>query len=112
MTLHVLIVEDDLEVARALDRLFGDWSSTLFSTAEGALTYLRDHRPDAVVTDWNLVDGQGRPVADWCIEHGIPFRVFSGDSPESDLRQLGVWLSKLSFGALRDFKEGIEGSGT
>lgn len=106
---HVLIVEDDPLVRGAVERIFRSCSTTLVVTVEHALEAMDQHRFDAVVTDWNLLDRDARPVVARCQRDGVPFRVFSGSYPERDLWKDGVWLCKTSPSGLRGFKEEIEG---
>ncbi|KAA9158759.1 SpoIIE family protein phosphatase [Amycolatopsis acidicola] len=48
----VLIVDDNADLRRHLDRILSErWDTCVFGDGESALSGMREHRPDAVVTD-------------------------------------------------------------
>jgi DNA-binding response OmpR family regulator len=57
----VLIVDDDVPLARALGRVLRGAGAevTLATSATEGLRQLDEHRPDALVTDFQLADGDG-----------------------------------------------------
>src|ERR1700733_5184398 len=72
----ILIVDDDIELASAINQVFTDagWSAEMAHTAADALQLLRNFKFDLVVLDWNLPDSTGIQICQ-------QFRASGGESP-------------------------------
>lgn len=91
---HVLIVEDDMAMLFALERLFQSegWQVSSSRTIEHALTQL-ESPPDWIVLDLGLIDGSGEEVLRYVREAGMPSRVavVSGHIDPSSVLDLKPW---------------------
>lgn len=88
MPAHVLLVEDDLAVAHAIERLLkaNDFKVSVADTATTALEAVRTLRPDLLVLDLGLPDGDGLNVLRTLRQDGDATRVvvLSGRAPDVD----------------------------
>ena len=77
----VLVVEDEAIVSFLIEdmlREIGCPTVWLASSVTGALTILKDHRPDVVVLDVNLSGQEAYPVAKQLVATQIPFVFATG----------------------------------
>jgi CheY-like chemotaxis protein len=84
--LSVLVVEDEMTVALALEDMLRDLGHRVMDrarTVAEALTSLAHRRPDAVLLDVNLAGEPAYRVADLLKEKGIPFVVATAYAPPS-----------------------------
>lgn len=84
--LSVLVVEDELPVALALEEMLIDIGHRVVErarTVSEALAALARQRPDAVLLDVNLAGEPAYRVADLLKERGIPFLVATAYAPLS-----------------------------
>jgi CheY-like chemotaxis protein len=84
--LSVLVVEDELPVAQALEDMLRDIGHTVIArarTVAEALKALASRRPDAVLLDVNLAGEPAYRVADFLKEKEIPFVVATAYAPPS-----------------------------
>ncbi len=60
-TVHILLIEDDSAHAELIQRAFddrgGESKLTIANTLEEARTYLKDFKPNLIIADWRLPDG-------------------------------------------------------
>lgn len=94
----VLIVEDDALMAELYAELLDEVPfvvcAVVASNAE-ALSVLQEHRPQAVILDYRVVDGICHATIDTLRLAGIPCLVVSGSKPSTDLEFQGIpWLEK------------------
>ena len=85
----VLIVEDDTLIASSLARALGSqgYDVTTASTVAGALTSMDERRPDLVLLDLGLPDGDGVRVAE-VVTHdhrGVPVIIVTARADELDV---------------------------
>lgn len=86
---RVLVIEDEPEVAAAVEQLLGDAGAIILgpvgTVAEALALLARDQRPDAAVLDLNLRGELALPVADRLAALGVPFVVTTGYGAIGDL---------------------------
>jgi DNA-binding response OmpR family regulator len=90
---HILVVEDDPWVGRALQTLLRDqgYDPAVCHDGREALSYLLNHRPDAALLDIHLPDISGLDLSHRIREmHGeeLPIIILSGDTAMETLRAL------------------------
>lgn len=89
MDAHVLIVEDDALIASSLERALGaqGYQVTVAATVAAALAALDDERPDLVLLDLGLPDGDGTTVADHAaaVRPDVPVIVLTARDDEIDV---------------------------
>lgn len=76
MSLHVLIVEDELLIALDTQQQLEERGHTVVDVAPTVRTAMRSicrHRPDVAILDVNLKGEHVRPVADVLRARGVPF---------------------------------------
>ncbi|MEA2219966.1 MAG: two-component system, OmpR family, response regulator RegX3 [Solirubrobacteraceae bacterium] len=94
MATRILIVEDELSIAEQFARLLEreGFETTVAGTAATALAAAREQRPDLVLLDLVLPDGDGRDVCRTLrAESGVPVIVLTARNTETD-RAVGVEL--------------------
>jgi CheY-like chemotaxis protein len=92
--LSVLVVEDESMVFFLIEDLLKELGCTTISRAAdvaGALSLLREHRPDAAILDVNLAGELAYPVADRLDELGVPI-VFSTGYEQAGVPE--IWRSR------------------
>lgn len=90
---RILLVDDDLESRTALSELFGVWGYEVDVAEDGkrALELARQGRPDVVVMDLGLPDGDALHVIQLLSADGIRVIAFSGwDQAEVAARAAGA----------------------
>src|SRR5262249_25614373 len=90
---RILLVDDDLESRTALSELFGVWGYEVEVAEDGkrALELARQGRPDVVVMDLGLPDGDALHVIQLLSADGIRVIAFSGwDQAEVVARAAGA----------------------
>jgi two-component system, OmpR family, manganese sensing response regulator len=72
----ILIVDDDIELASAIDQVFrsAGWATEKAHTGADALQFLTSFKFDLVVLDWNLPDMSGLQICE-------QFRASGGEAP-------------------------------
>jgi PAS domain S-box-containing protein len=95
---HILLVEDDADFAQVLTSSFEAAGINVDHalTRTAALHYFEQHRPDMVILDLTLPDGDGFSLVDWMRQHvefrTLPLVVYSGHEvtgPERHKLSLG-----------------------
>jgi len=95
-----LIVEDEFLIAMALEALLTSHGWRVLGPAmsiEGALSLLREERPDVAVLDLNVQNRFVTPVAEMLSSWGVPFLVASAQvhlSPEITVLANVPWVNK------------------
>lgn len=116
----VLIIEDDVLVAQALEFVVEEFGYTVCCAAseDAAVEKLAGRRPDLILSDWRLAEGRtgGEAIARIRGLHGedIPAMVLTGESSPSWFREiqalaLDVFLKPVDLERLRTAIEGICG---
>lgn len=87
--LHVLLVEDEPEVAATFSDLLRELGvkPRLVSTAEAALQEIERERPDAIILDLRLPGMSGRDFLRLSADAGIPIVAVSGYATEAEARE-------------------------
>ncbi|MCC6169592.1 MAG: response regulator [Caldilineaceae bacterium] len=82
--LRLLLVEDDVVDCEAVRRLLGDtYATTDVGTGREALKSIEQSRPDAVLLDYHLPDGDGVDLVPYFVERLIPVILLTAEgSPE------------------------------
>ena len=98
---RVLVLEDEAIIALDLEGTLLDAGFEIagnIPTCAAALKWLQAHSADVAILDVNLLDGSCNEVAQCLVAAGIPFLVFSGSVPDSDVLDpallMGGWLGK------------------
>ena len=75
----IYYVEDDAAIARFVKEYLEQKGCQveIFSLLETARAALRQERPDLVLVDWNMPDGQGDGLCRWIREQWPALRSFS-----------------------------------
>lgn len=87
---HVLVVEDDPDLARVIVQQLGSEGirSHVVATKMDCLEFLRAHTPEVILLDLFLPDGNGLEIVDYLRNHGdlqcVPIIVMSGDASQRD----------------------------
>lgn len=87
---RVMIVEDDLLIARELSLRLEDEGATIVGpvvSVGGALKLLEVQPPDGAILDVTLHGSPVTPVAEWLIGHGVPFLFHTGRDLPADLKK-------------------------
>src|SRR5215217_140480 len=94
MATRILIVEDEVSIAEPFARLLEreGFEARVAATAADALRMARDERPDLVLLDLALPDGDGRDVCRTLrAESGVPVIMLTARGTETD-RVVGLEL--------------------
>ncbi len=82
----IFVVDDDLGLARLLERVLRRAGYTTASAVSGsdAILWLKEHRPDLLLLDLKLQDTEGREVISQlaALERSVPFIVITGQGDE------------------------------
>lgn len=104
-----MIVEDDLFIGRELTLRLEDEGARIVGpvvSVKGALMLLRDQAPDGAILDVTLHGQPVTPVAEWLIEHRVPFLFHTGRALPPELKRrhpdLPVFLKPSSPARLLD----------
>ena len=96
----ILVVENEILIAMDLEVMLdamGVGSIHHAPTCREALEWLEDHAPDLAILDLHLRDGSGTLIAEQLAARGVPFIVYSGDTPGSagySLLSQAAWITK------------------
>lgn len=97
---HILIVEDDRELAFVMSKHLGlsGYRVTVVGDVAGAQAFLDRQTPDGILLDLKLPDGNGRDILAYMVRSGkqaVPVIVVSGSESKSDIGPLVVdWIAK------------------
>lgn len=114
LPIRLLYVEDDMMVARAMQRNLEDRGCIVTHTpsAAHAIKMLRDSKElqavqfQGVLTDWEVLDGDGLMVATEAIALEVPVRIMSGRfSPSARWEE--IWILKGRTAELYTFLESL-----
>lgn len=97
----ILVVENEILIAMDLEVMLdamGVGSVYHAPTCREALDWLEGHAPDIAILDLHLRDGPGTVIAERLAARGVPFIVYSGDTPgtasHSDVLSRAAWITK------------------
>lgn len=88
--LRILVVEDEALIAMDLEYSLEDAGATVVGIAVAnseALSTIAADRPDAVLLDYNLMDGEAAPTARAAIEAGVAVVFHSGHASREFLQR-------------------------
>jgi len=91
--LDILVVEDEMLVARALQMsliLYGAATVTIATTLEAAEITLCTERFDVVILDRCLPAGDSLTLGAWLVSKGVPVLVHSGHADAEDFQMEGA----------------------
>jgi len=95
----VILVEDEPMIALMICDMVMAQGFAVVGVFRGngeALTFLREHRPDAAIVDYALTDGPASPLALMLRQQGTPFCIVSGydRSVAGPMFRDVVWIDK------------------
>ncbi len=97
--LKVLVLDDEAIISMDIAMQLSDLGHTVlgpFQDAAAAMDALAAQTPDVAIIDYNLRRGStSKPVAEYLIEHGIPFSFLSGHSSTGVLEKVGFGHCKV-----------------
>ena len=101
--IRVLVVEDEALVAMDLEYMLQDGGATVVDTCVGnadAMRCLEAGGVDAVLLDYNLLDGEADPTLEMALARDVAVVIHSGHASGETLRQAHPQLDVLAKPAL------------
>ena len=101
--MRVLVVEDEALVAMDLEYMLEDSGATVVETCVGnadAMCCLEAGGVDAVLLDYNLVDGEADPTLQMALARDVAVVIHSGHASQETLRQTHPQIDVLAKPAL------------